>query len=144
MYRDISLDQYDIVYPLRRFPDHVEPFPTIYYLTDPELLHAMSELERLNTVGRLEQRLVEDAELRAAYHADHEQYRDTRWAMLTEEDRAAVEASPSLAKSFAWGIAGIANFDTVKCLHAHMAHHLANAERGGTTIGRCIEELLDS
>lgn len=129
----------DTVYPLRHFPDHVEPFPTIYYLTDPTLVHAMAELERQQFIGRFEQRLAADAGLMAAYHADHESYRDIRWAMLTDADRAIVEATPSLAKSFRWGIAGIAKFDTVKCLHAHYAHHLANASAGGTTIGRLLE-----
>ncbi|MEO0515042.1 MAG: DUF501 domain-containing protein [Planctomycetota bacterium] len=134
--------QIDTVYPLRHFPDHVEPFPTIYYLTDPALLHAMSELERQQFIGRFEQRLRDDADLMAAYHADHVQYRDTRWAMLTDADRAIVEASASLSRSFRGGIAGIANFDTVKCLHAHYAHHLAAAPTGGTTIGRLIDEQL--
>ncbi|MEM6853160.1 MAG: DUF501 domain-containing protein [Planctomycetota bacterium] len=139
---DVSLEQYDLVYPLRHFPDRVEPFPTIYYLTDPDLLRAISELERQNFIGKFEQRLADDDALHAAYHADHEQYRDTRWAMLTDADRAIVEASPSLSRSFRGGIAGIANLDTVKCLHAHYAHHLATAESGGTTVGQMIDQQL--
>ena len=134
--------QIDTVYPLRHFPDRVEPFPTIYYLTDPALVHAMSELERQQFIGRFERRLADDAELRAAYHADHERYRDTRWAMLTENDRQLIEQSASLSRSFRGGIAGIANLDTVKCLHAHYAHHLATAEAGGTTVGQMIDEQL--
>jgi len=62
--------------------------------------------------------------------------------MLTDADRAIVEASPSLSRSFRGGIAGIANLDTVKCLHAHMAHHLARRDQGGTTLGRLIKDQL--
>ena len=135
---------YDTVYPLRYTADGTPtPFPTIYWLNDAELLHRLSELERQNHVGRFEQRLAEDAELMTAYHADHAAYRDARWAMLTAADRAVVEASPSLSRSFRGGIAGIANFDTVKCLHAQYAHHLAVRDRGGTTLGRLIDELLE-
>lgn len=135
---------YETVYPLRHFPGHAEPFPTIYYLIDPALVHAISNLERQNHIGKFEQHLANDAELMASYRADHAAYRDTRWAMLTDEDRAVVEASPSLSRSFRGGIAGIANFDTVKCLHAQYAYHLAQHDTapGGTTLGRLIDELL--
>ncbi|MEM9916360.1 MAG: DUF501 domain-containing protein [Planctomycetota bacterium] len=139
---DVSLEQYDLVYPLRHFPDRVEPFPTIYYLTDPDLLRAISELERQNFIGKFEQRLADDDALRAAYHTDHERYRDTRWAMLTDADRQVIEQSASLSRSFRGGIAGIANVNTVKCLHAHYAHHLATVESGGTVIGQMIDEQL--
>lgn len=132
----------EVVYPLRRFPDRAEPFPTIYYLRDPGLVHAMCELERHQHIRRFERMLLDDPELMAAHHADHAAYRDARWAMLTDEDRATVEASPSLMRCFRTGIAGIANFDSVKCLHATLAYHLAAAERGGTTVGRLVDELL--
>ncbi|MEM8738419.1 MAG: DUF501 domain-containing protein [Planctomycetota bacterium] len=132
------------VYPLRRPSGRVEPFPTIYYLRDAGLMRAMSELERHHHVREIERRLAEDAELMAAYHADHAAYRDTRWAMLTEPDRAAVEASPSLRRSFRGGIAGIADFNYVKCLHAQYAYHLARGEQGGTTAGRLIDALLSA
>ncbi|MEM7626356.1 MAG: DUF501 domain-containing protein [Planctomycetota bacterium] len=137
------MSAYETVYPLRLTADDTPtPFPTIYWLTDPGLDHQLAELERQNFVGQFEQRLAKDAQLMAAYHADHAAYRDTRWAMLTAEDRATVEASPSLTRSFRSGIAGIANFDTVKCLHAQHAYHLARREAGGTTLGRLLDELL--
>lgn len=134
--------QIEVVYPLRHFPQHTEPFPTIYYLRDPQLIHAMSELERHHHVAKLQQRLRDDPALMADYHADHAAYRDARWAMLTPEDRAIVEHSPSLSRSFRGGIAGIADFDFVKCLHAQYAHHLAMHEQHGTTVGRLIDHLL--
>lgn len=132
----------EFVYPLRRYPTHTEPFPTIYYLRDPVLVQAMSELERHQRVAHFQDRLAADDELMAAYRADHVAYRATRWAMLTHEDRRLVEDSPSLSRSFRAGIAGIADFRYVKCLHAHYAHHLAQIHEGGTTIGRLIAPLL--
>lgn len=132
----------ELVYPLRHFPTHTEPFPTIYYLRDPQLIHAMSELERHHHIARLQEQLRGDPALMKKYHADHAAYRDARWDMLTPEDRAVVENSPSLSRSFRGGIAGIADFDFVKCLHAQYAHHLAMHDRGGTTVGRLIDELL--
>ncbi len=128
------------MYPLRSEAGRAVPFPTIYWLLDAALVRDLSELERLGGVGRLERAIAGDRALRAAYHADHGRYRQRRWAMLTDADRAAVEASPSLARAFRGGIAGIANFDAVKCLHAQYAYHLAEASRGGTVAGRWIDE----
>ena len=50
---------FDLVHPLKNSGDRVEPFPTIYYLTDPDLLRAISELERQNFIGKFEQRLAD-------------------------------------------------------------------------------------
>ena len=137
-------DAVETVYPLvhrRNRPGRVEPFPTIYYLRDPDLVQAMSELERLGHTQRFQERLAEDVQLMAGLHADHAAYRDQRWAMLTLADRDRVRGSASMSRSFRGGIAGIANFDRIKCLHAHYAHHLATAHRGGTTIGRLIDDV---
>ena len=134
----------EVVYPLLRRRGGLEPFPTIYYLRDPSLVHAMSELERRGFLKRFQDRLAENPKLRRAFHDDHARYRDARRAMLTAEDRRAVEASGSLSRAFSRGIAGIANFDRIKCLHAHYAHHLILADTGGTVVGRLIDEAHES
>lgn len=118
---------FEIVYPLRRAKDGaLTPFPTIYWLTDPALDKALADLERRGAIAELEALLGGDETLMRRYHDDHRRYVDRRWMMLTPDDRAAVEASDSLARAFAGGVAGIADFSTVKCLHAHVAHHLAD------------------
>ena len=132
----------ETVYPLRHTPTGPTPFPTIYWLYEPSLIHVLSELERRGGVRQLEAAIQEAPALRAGYHADHEQYRAARWAMLTDADRRIVDASPSLARAFRGGIAGIANPDAVKCLHAQYAFHLAETTRGGTVAGRWIDAVL--
>ena len=132
--------QIELVYPLRFRRGVPTPFPTIYWLRDPELDRALAELERQQAVGRLEQRIADDDELRAAVAKDHERYRDARWAMLSAEHRAVVQASPSLSRAFATGVGGTANPAAVKCLHAHYAHHLAT--QSATALGPLIQELL--
>ncbi len=129
----------EVVYPLIHHADRVEPFPTIYYLRDPDLVHRMSELERRLVTHRLQAQLDGDPGLMQRFHADHARYRDGRWAMLTAADRQRIEASDSLGRAFCSGIAGVANFDRIKCLHAHYAEHLARSDTGGTTVGRLID-----
>lgn len=127
--------QYPLRYPR---PDAPRPFPTIYWLTDRALDHALADLERRGTIRQLEAALRADAALLERFRADHARYRDQRWAMLTPGDRAVVQAAPSLRRAFQGGIAGTAGFDRVKCLHAHAAHHLADPR--GNTIARLLIE----
>ena len=132
----------ETVYPLRHTPAGPTPFPTIYWLTNPVLVREMAELERRGGVRQLEAAIQEAPALRAAYHADQDRYRAARWTILTDADRRIVDASPSLTRAFRGGIAGIANPDAVKCLHAQYAFHLAEAARGGTAAGRWIDAVL--
>ena len=131
------------VYPLLRRGRRPEPFPTIYYLRDPVLVHAMSELERQGHTQRFQQRLDHDPALRRRLHDDHAQYRSRRWDMLTPEDRRLIRGAPSLGRAFRTGVAGVANFDRINCLHAHSAHHLVQRPAGGTLIGQLIDAALE-
>jgi len=122
------------VYPLLRTKGRLEPFPTLFWLTCPNLIKQLSALEHRGWIARLEQRLQDDDALRAAYHLDHGRYRDERWQTLSEPDRALL-----LAKGWEGldrGIGGIADWDHIKCLHLHYAHHAART----SVVGRWLEE----
>jgi len=121
------------VYPLLRSTERVEPFPTLFWLTCPNLVKQLSSLEHRGWIARLERQLQEDKAFRASYHDDHVRYRDLRWQSLNEQDRALL-----LAKGWAGsdrGIGGIADWDHIKCLHLHYAHHLARRN----VIGRWLD-----
>ena len=56
----------------------------------------------------------------------HFNYGETRWNLLTKKDREAVEKrgwKGSLGTER--GVAGIRQFDRIKCLHTHAAHYLS-------------------
>lgn len=130
--------QIDLVYPLRQDAGRPAPFPTIYWLRPGDLHRTIADLERLGLIAQLEQRITDDATFRTEIHDDHRRYRQQRWDMLTPDDRATVEASPSLSRSFRGGVAGIADFDHIKCLHAHVAHALADRNAIGQLV---LDEL---
>lgn len=105
-----------------------EPFPTLYWLVDPELGRAVSDLERQGGIGRCRAWLNEDpARVKALgeAHGRYAQARDrrARQAGETGGDRAGVEALRHRLKGL--GVAGCADPQGIKCLHAHLAHHLA-------------------
>ena len=129
-------------YPLRSVrgqqgqPDRVAPFPTLYWLTCPQLCRQVAHLERDGLIAKLEAEMAHDDSLRAAVWKDHERYIAQRLALLSAEDHQRVE-SLGLTRDFTWrGIGGIANRAKLKCLHLHLAHHLAT----GNAIGALLVE----
>ncbi len=118
----------DVVETAPRLPGGT-PFPTLYYLTCPRAVAAVSGLEAAGMMRELRQRLADDEGLRRAYLAAHRDY----LARRDEAARAAgVEPLPPGTQS-AGGMPG-----RVKCLHALVAHELAVP--GANPLGRAAAE----
>ncbi len=86
-----------------------EPFPTLYWLTCVRASRAVGGLEAAGTMRELSDRLASDAEFREAFDAATAEYISRRDAHHRLEGAGGVGGGPS---------------DRVKCLHAHLAHHL--------------------
>lgn len=86
-----------------------EPFPTLYWLTCVRASQAVGRLEAAGTMGRLTERLSTDEAFREAFEAAATDYVARRDAHHVLEAAGAVGGGPT---------------DRVKCLHAHLAHHL--------------------
>lgn len=114
----------DVVRTAPLLPDRT-PFPTTYYATCPRLTGAISTLESSGLMKTMQDRLGEDADLRAAYRAAHEDYL---------YGRAELGNPPELVGISAGGMP-----DRVKCLHVLVAHSLARG-RGINPLG---DQALD-
>jgi len=105
----------DVVETAPRLPDGT-PFPTLYYLTCPRAVAAVSRLEAGGLMREMTRRLAADPELRQDQWVAHRDY-------LARRDAAArafgVEPLPPGSPS-AGGLP-----DRVKCLHALVAYELA-------------------
>lgn len=105
----------DAVETAPRLPDGT-PFPTLFYLTCPRAVAAVSRLEAGGLMREMTERIAAEPRLREACLAAHHDY-------LARRDRAArasgVEPLPPGTAS-AGGMP-----DRVKCLHALLAHELA-------------------
>ncbi len=105
----------DVVQTAPRLPDGT-PFPTLYYLTCPRAVAAVSRLEAGGLMREMRKRLDAEPGLRQACLAAHRDY----LARREEAARASgVEPLPPGTPS-AGGMP-----DRVKCLHALVAHELA-------------------
>jgi hypothetical protein len=105
----------DVVETAPRLADGT-PFPTLYYLTCPRAVAAVSRLESGGVMREMERALLSEPTVRRAYQSAHSDY-------LTRRDQVAcasgVEPLPAGTQS-AGGMP-----DRVKCLHALVAHELA-------------------
>ena len=105
----------DVVETAPRLADGT-PFPTLYYLTCPRAVAAVSRLESGGVMKEMERVLATQPAVRRAYLSAHSDY-------LSRRDQVArasrVEPLPAGTQS-AGGMP-----DRVKCLHALVAHELA-------------------
>lgn len=87
------------------------PFPTLYYLTQPEATRAASRLEAAGLMADYQARLSDDADAAAAYRLAHESYIRTRESIDVVDEIAGISAG------------GMP--DRVKCLHSLIGHSLS-------------------
>jgi exopolyphosphatase/guanosine-5'-triphosphate,3'-diphosphate pyrophosphatase len=100
------------------------PFPTLYWLTCPDTVKAVSGLESEGWIKRLAEQAEIDPDLRTALRRAHEDYARERGRLHPGAE--------------AWGgVAGTAQ--GLKCLHAHYAYFLAG---GNDPIGRWVARRL--
>jgi len=104
------------------------PFPTRYWLTCAHTKKLVDHLESSGLIRRLQERRRREASFAAACDAADLAYGDDR--------DAALPAGWSGARP-GGGVAG--SHGGVKCLHAHLAHHLAG---GNNPIGAEVAALI--
>lgn len=124
-----------VTHPLRGDGNRREPFPTVFWLTCPALIRAISRLEAGGIVGELEALIAGDDALRQRVEDDHRRYIERRLAVLDASDLEWARVHGMADAIELRGVGGTADFTTVKCLHAHYAQHLAM----GSAIGELVE-----
>lgn len=112
---------------IRNHPVDAEgkPFPTLFWLTCPEAVKAVSRLEADGWIKRLDAGAAGDPEFADALSRAHDEYAEER-ARWAEHARA-------------WGGVGGSRAG-MKCLHAHYANHLAG---GDDPVGVWVAERVE-
>ena len=113
-----------------------KPFPTLYWLSSKDLHKAISQIEMVGTVKRLEKRLQDEPDLMAAYQANQREYVAERWASCSSEDLAELTRLGYVDLLDTYGIGGLRDWEQIRCLHMHYAHHLC----GNNVIGQWLDE----
>jgi len=102
-----------------------DPFPTLFWLTCPVAVKAVSRLESGGAIAEFNRRAESDEAFASALAAAHEGY--------------ARERSRGFPQALAWG--GVGGTRTgVKCLHSHYANRLAG---GDDPVGAWVAERIE-
>ncbi len=112
---------------------HGWPFPTLFWLTCPTAVKAVSRLESAGAIARFNEHAEADTTFAAALVAAHEAY-------AAERARSALGRADAVPAAASGGVGGTRT--GVKCLHAHYANHLAGGEDPvGAWVGAEIEPV---
>ncbi len=113
-----------------------KPFPTLFWLLDPDLCYRIDQAEAGGLIGRLQQRIDADPILQAAMREDHQAHIQLRREYMSDEVRARL-TELGFDEVFAHkGIGGIADFSRIRCLHTWYAAHLVVPN----TVGGLLDE----
>lgn len=105
------------------------PFPTLFYLTSPELTRVCSTLEAEQVMEKMNQQLGSDPQLQVSYQAAHDDYLRRRKRLGDVQEIAGITAGGMPSR--------------VKCLHAVVAHALATGAGVNPFGDQTLKELAD-
>lgn len=114
------------------------PFPTLFWLIDPDMNLAIDRLEAGGAIARLQAEVDINPDLQARMRLDHEAHKVLRASFLDQKERAFLEAHSMMAALDQRGIGGIAEPNRVRCLHTWYAAHWVVPN----TVGEWVDTAL--
>ncbi len=115
-----------------------KPFPTLYWLVDPQWCYRIDQLEANGRIRQLQQRIDSELELQTTMLADHRKYIDQRNAFMTPALHREIDALGYRQVFADKGIGGISDFTRIRCLHTWYAAHLVEPN----TVGDLLDDWL--
>ncbi len=114
------------------------PFPTLFWLVDPDICYRLDQLEAGGLIARLQQRVDSEPELQQSMIADHQAHIQLRDRYISDAQRQRLVQLNYERVLSSKGIGGIADFSRIRCLHTWFAAHLVEPN----TIGLLLETHL--
>ena len=112
-----------------------KPFPTLFWLVDPDLGLRIDREEAGGLIAALQKRIDESPELQAGMRDDHARHIALRDSYLAPDIRQRLQDlgfGHVLAQK---GIGGLGDFGRIRCLHTWYAAHLVEPN----TVGRLLD-----
>tara|TARA_R110002110_G_scaffold406421_1_gene626493 strand:- start:332646 stop:333161 length:516 start_codon:yes stop_codon:yes gene_type:complete len=117
-----------------------KPFPTLFWLVDPDLSYRIDTVEAAGLIAQLQQRIDADPALQVSMRADHEAHIALRESLMDNAVRERIRALQFESVFSQRGIGGIADFSRIRCLHTWYAAHLVVPN----TVGSLLDEWWQS
>ena len=112
-----------------------KPFPTLFWLVDPDLCYRIDQAEASGLIQYLQGRVDADEGLRESMTADHNAYIALRNEYMEEKERQSLQELGYYEVLQARGVGGIADFTRIRCLHTWYGAHLVKPN----TIGKLLD-----
>lgn len=131
--------------PLYEYPESgiLSAYSTAYWLSCPLLRRSLRWLERRGWLDAFQEEVDGDPALQQGLKEAQREHARVRAALLPPAVRERLQSDPQLKQQRIileeTGVAGVTDPHSVKCLHAHLADHLA---RGPNPIGEAVLEEL--
>ncbi len=128
-------------HPLPQEEHDASYFPTVFWLTCPAAVRRISRIEERGYIRRIQDSVQNSRDFFHDLRDAHLEYIILRNSLLEPEDRLRFhQQRKPLARSLErTGIGGVAELDTIKCLHMHYAHYLATRHN---PVGRLVDKML--
>ncbi|MEH6609119.1 MAG: DUF501 domain-containing protein [Halioglobus sp.] len=121
-----------------------KPFPTLYWLVDPELNYRLDQLEAGGLIKRLQRDIDDSEDVQAAMRADHLSYITRRDSHIDVNERQRIADLGFQSVLGERGIGGIADFSRIRCLHTWYAAHLVVPNTVGAMVDSYWQEQAAS
>ena len=112
-----------------------KPFPTLYWLVDPELSLRIDRVEAGGLIAQMQKQVDASAALQTKMSADHAAHKLHRTRFLSADERRILSGRGMMAALDQRGIGGIAEPTRIRCLHTWYAAHLVTPN----TIGQLLD-----
>lgn len=116
------------------------PFPTLFWLVDPQLSLRIDAAEARGVIKQLQERIDGDEGLRHTMRLDHLAHITLRENYMSSSMKDRIHALGYTGVLRDRGIGGIADFSRIRCLHTWYASHLVVSN----TIGDLLEQWWQS
>ena len=113
-----------------------KPFPTLFWLIDPQLCYRIDQVEARGLIKQLQDRIDLDGALQDAMRDDHRAHIKLRERYMTPAIKQRLVALGFDAVFARKGIGGIADFGRIRCLHTWYGAHLVVPN----TVGALLDE----
>jgi hypothetical protein len=116
-----------------------KPFPTLFWLVDPDLNYRIDQLEARGLIAALQARIDASPELQQQMREDHRAHIELRNQLMNETERDRLRELGYWDSLQTRGIGGIENFTRIRCLHTWYAAHLV----APNTVGRLLDDYWE-
>jgi len=103
-----------------------KPFPTLFWLVNPQLNRAIDQLEASGLIVQLQKKLDTEQTSQQQLADAHRAHIQLRWDLMTDDDRRRIQQLGFEQVFKERGIGGIQNFNRIRCLHTYYAAHLVS------------------